>query len=159
MSGYINFYLIPKGKKVVYDPDGNEMEKEIEQIPLLLVSYSRSSDVYRYFHDAISPPYFYSVDEDGNMPYMELTVQGANEVVGHVEKLLNDAKASLEVDYKILSKLNKESFSELYSEVHSSEGYIRELEDTLHELKFIKGLVREIEYGWSDYEKIVINNT
>ena len=155
MSSYLTFYLVPKKtkKKYDFDKDDGSTEHEIELSkgePLVLTSYSRSSDVYQAYNDTLHPAYCGMEDKD-----TELSYEDSQMVVRDFEKELNKTKEHLDVDYKMLKEGGYSS--ELWEEIHSWEKYVKEQSSTLEVLKFISSLVYEVYEEWTDFEKVLIN--
>lgn len=150
MSSYLTFYLVPKKEKNKWD--GEEDKKvTLTQEPLSFLSYSRSSEIYQAYNEAINPIAFCN---EGN-EYTELTVEKANEVVRECEKSIKDAEDSLKIEYKILKEGGYSN--EVWVEIHSKEDYLKELRETLSELKFIAYVVEECTSNFNDFEKVLIN--
>lgn len=155
MSSYLTFYLVPKKtkKKYDFDKDDGSTEKEIELSkgePLVLTSYSRSSDVYQAYNDTLHPAYCGMEDK-----YTELSYEDSQMVVREFEKELIKSKERLDIDYKMLKEGGYNS--ELWEEIHSWEEYVKEQTSTLEVLKFISSLVYEVYEEWTDFEKVLIN--
>lgn len=154
MSSYLSFYLVPKKTKTKYgyDSEKGHTEEEIkvsEGEPLLLMSYSRSSEVYQSYNDTLNP--VYAGDED---KYTELTYEDAKRVIEEFESDLKKTEKRLSVSYKML----KERYDgELWTEIQSTEEYLDEQKATLEELKHIANLVYECTNKWTDFEKVLIN--
>lgn len=149
MSSYLTFYLVPNKTKTKYIKD-EEITIELPQEPLALFSYSRSSNIYQKYWESLNPAY--AGDED---KYTELTPDMARRVVRDFEEEeLIPAKNRLETLYKII----KESYNDdLANDIISSESYIRELENTLSELKWLANVIVEINYSCGDFQKVLIN--
>lgn len=155
MSSYLSFYLVPKKSKKVYnyDNDGEHTEKEIELstgIPLLLFSFSRSSDLYQAFNDTLHPAYA-GMEEK----YTELTTDGCKEVMDDIRNEIEDTKKRLNTDYKMLKESGYSS--ELYEDIHSWENYVTERESLLESVKNIYDIVYECAEGYNNFEKVLIN--
>lgn len=155
MSSYLSFYLVPKKTKKQYDfnkDDGStEIEVEISKgLPLLLSSYSRSSDIYQAYSDELNPAYC-GMEEK----YTELTYEDSKRVCKAFEEQMKETKQRLEIDYKILKEGGYNS--DLYEDIQSFEKYLAEQKASLEELKFISSLVYEVYEGYTDFEKVLIN--
>lgn len=155
MSSYLTFYLVPKKSKKSYNYDKDEGHTEVEVelstgTPLALMSYSRSSDVYRAFNETLNPAYAGMEDK-----YTELTVDGCNSVISDLEDEMNTTQKRLKINYKML----KESgyCSELWEDIQTMEGYVSEQEETIKIVKNIRNIVYECTNGYNDFEKVVIN--
>lgn len=156
MSSYLNFYLVPKKSKKMYDYDKDDGHTEIEVElatgkPLLFMSYSRSSDIYQTYNETLHPV-FIGLKET---QYTELTYEKSQEVIRDYEKDLIKTKERLSVSYKMLKECGYSS--ELWEDIQSTEEYVREQEKCLEELKHISDIVYEIYEGYNDFEKILIN--
>ena len=147
MSSYLTFYLVPKKSKTKYTKD-EEIEIEIPQEPLAVFSYCRSDAVYEQYYSSLHPAYAGSEDK-----YTEITEDDAKSIVRSFEREdLNPAKERLEILYKLFQIKYD---NELANDIISLEDYIKGLEYTLSELKYIARFIEEITY--SDFEKVLIN--
>ena len=134
MSSYLTFYVVPKA-------EGSK--------PLALVSYTRSSAIYRCFNETLNVAYIGIGDEP---QYTELTVNKVNEVIEHM-------KEEIEGMEKRIAEYEKHAAGD--TDIIE---YIIELkEDTeileyfLHKAEFIKDLVVEASNDWNEYNKILCN--
>lgn len=155
MSSYLSFYLVPKKskKKYCYDAENGRTEEEVklsEGLPLLLMSYSRNTGVYRAYYETLHP--VYCGDEE---KYTELTYENAQLVVQEFEDDLRDSEDRLAISYKMLREGGYSS--ELWEDIQSTESYLKEERESLEELRFIKNLIYDITREWSDFEKVLIN--
>lgn len=155
MSSYLSFYLVPKlsKKKYDYNIDDGHTEKEIklsEGLPLLLMSYSRSSDIYQAYNDTLNPAYA-GMEEK----YTEVSYEDAQKVVQEFEEDLKTSEQRLAINYKMLKEGGYSS--ELWEEIQTEEKYVAEQKDCLEELKFIAHFIYEIKHDWTDFEKVLIN--
>lgn len=148
MSSYLNFYLKPKENKKRYTEEG-EVEVKLTQEPLLLLSYSRNTDVYQSFDENLNIAYAGNEDK-----YTELTVKDCDEVINDVKNDIEKTERRLEISYKI-AKQNIND--DLFSDIHSMEEYLDDLKRNLNELNQITNIVSEIENGYTDFEKVMIN--
>lgn len=127
MSSYLNIYA-------KFKDDSRE--------PLLLVSYTRSSEVYQYFEQEIHP-IFMGMDE---IKYTDLTFDNTG--------LVCDALIS---EIKKLSKRIEEYEKhaggnlEIINEIIALKEYKEELKDALSECAFIKMLTGETQYSYTKY--------
>lgn len=155
MSSYLSFYLVPKKtkKRYGYDEEKGNTEEEVkvsEGEPLLLMSYSRSSEVYQAYNDTLNPAYAGNDDK-----YTELTYEDAKRVIDEFESDIKKTEKRLAVSYKMLKE---GGFSdELYTEINSTEEYLDEQKAVLEELKHISNIVYECSNSWTDFEKVLIN--
>ena len=127
MSSYLNIYA-------KFKDDSRE--------PLLLVSYTRSSEVYQYFEQEIHP-IFMGMDE---IKYTDLTFDNTG--------LVCDALIS---EIKKLSKRIEEYEKhaggnlEIINEIIALKEYKEELKNALSECAFIKMLTGETQYSYTKY--------
>ena len=155
MSSYLNFYLVPKKSKKKYDFDKDDGHTEIEiklseGEPLLLMSFSRSSEIYQAYNETLNPAYC-GMEEK----YTELTYEDSKNVIREFEDDLKKTEERLKVDYKMLKEGGYSS--ELWEEIHSFEEYIKGQKSVLEELKSISNIVYEVCEGYNDFEKVLIN--
>lgn len=155
MSSYLTFYLVPKKarKKYNYNAEESNTETEIELskgLPLVLASYSRSSDIYSAFNDELHPAYA-GMEEK----YTELTVADCNRVIESIQEDIKSIEARLNINYKMLKEGGYSS--ELWEDIHSMEKYLSEQKDTLSEARHICSIVEECTNGYNDFEKVYIN--
>lgn len=155
MSSYLSFYLVPKKtkKKYSYDPEKGQSEEEIkisEGEPLLLMCYSRNSDIYKAYSDTLNPAYC-GMEEK----YTELSYDDAKRVVEDFKAEIKSMEKRLEVSYKILKEGGYHE--DLWTDINSTEQYIDEQKESLQELQFIASLVYESTQSWTNFEKVLIN--
>ena len=155
MSSYLSFYLVPKKtkKRYKYDGENGNTEEEIEISkgePLLMMSYSRNSDIYQAYNDTLNPAYAGMEDK-----YTDLTYEDAKRVVSEFEAEVKSTEQRLGITYKILKEGGY--CDDLWSEIQSNEKYLAEQKETLEELKFIMNFVYEVTQSWTDFEKVLIN--
>ena len=155
MSSYLTFYIVPKKtiKKYSYSQENGNTETEIkvsEGLPLTLMSYSRSNDVYQAYYETLNPAYA-GMEEK----YTEVTHEDAQRVVTEFEREIKSTEQRLAINYKMLKEGGYSS--ELWEEIHSSESYLAEQKASLEELKFISNLIYEITEQYGDFEKVLIN--
>lgn len=142
MSSYLTFYLVPKKDK------GEAKE------PLVLMNYSRSSDIYQAFYENINVAY---KGNDDKPNYTELTKEMVNNVVNAVKKDYDDAQKNFTTRmeaYKSI-KLEGEAFENYVEDFQSTTLYLEELKESIIQIEFIASIVADLEY--SDFEKILIN--
>lgn len=156
MSSYLSFYLVPKKYKKTYkfNKDNGHTETEVELSkgePLLFMSYSRSSEVYQAYDDALDIV-FCGMNET---QYTELTYEKAKHVIQIFEENIRRTEARLKTDYKMLKEGGYSS--ELWEEIHSFEDYVSEQKSTLVELKSIANMVYDVYEDYNDFEKVLIN--
>ncbi len=155
MSSYLTFYLVPKKTRKKYDFNKDDGHTEIEVelstgTPLVLVSYSRSNEIYRAFNETLNPAYA-GMEEK----YTELTMDGCKRVIEDLESEIKSTEKRLAINYKMLKEGGYSS--ELWQEIHSTEEYLSEQKETLDEVKYISRLVYECTKGYNDFEKVLIN--
>lgn len=134
MSSYLTFYIVPK----------DENSK-----PVSLISYSRNNQVYQYFNDTIHPAY---IGMEGETQYTELTLEKINEVISELNQDLIKVRKRLE-EYEKHASGNMD----IIEEILNQKEWMEELQSTLNTINFIKELVVESTYNWSDYNKILCN--
>lgn len=144
MSSYLNFYLVPKKREGQTD----------EPKPLFLCSFSRSSDIYQSFNESISPVYIGNGDEP---LYMELTSSLADNVVHDIKDDVERAENRLEKALHTYRELGISPTDDGMADIISTKEYIEEMKENLIEVRFIKTLVEEIDNGYNDFEKVLIN--
>ena len=155
MSSYLSFYLVPKKSKKKYDFDKDDGHTEIEiklseGEPLLLMSFSRSSEIYQAYNETLNPAYC-GMEEK----YTELTYEDSKSVIREFEAELEKTEERLKVDYKMLKEAGYSS--ELWGEIQSFEEYVNDQRKSLEKLKSISNIVYEVCEGYNDFEKVLIN--
>lgn len=116
--------------------------KEEESKPIPLLSYGRSSTVYRYFNDNISIYFCYD-----KIDYTELTESNINKVIEDLNKDIKEAEKRLESNLESSKICNiKEEFQELSTDRAYIKEYLDDLKETLQEVKFIKFMVINAAY-------------
>ena len=136
MSQYLHFCLVPKEE---------ESDKE-----LLFIAYSRSTDVYSMFNDAIHIPY--RMHEE----YVVLDKDRANIVIDEAKNDIKKSKQRLEdlkECYNSVDSHTSEDYNDYREEYDGLVEYIRDLESAFKEVKIlITLLVHELEY--SDFKEV-----
>lgn len=127
MSSYLNIYA-------KFKDDSRE--------PLLLVSYTRSSDVYQYFEQEIHPT-FMGMDE---VRYTDLTFDNVGLVCDALIREINKLNMRIE-EYEKHAGGNLE----IINEIISLKEYNEELKNALSECAFIKMLAGETQYSYTKY--------
>lgn len=156
MSSYLNFYLVPKKTRKMYDYNKDDGHTEIEVDlatgePLLFMSYSRSNDIYQAYNETLNPVFIGMKEPQ----YSELTYENAKQVVNEYEEDLNKTEERLKIDYKMLKEGGYSS--ELWEDIHSMEEYLKQQQKCVEELKYISSIVYEVTEGYTDFEKVLIN--
>lgn len=134
MSSYLTFYVVPKA-------EGSK--------PLALVSYTRSSAIYRCFDDILNIAYIGIGDEP---QYTELTVS-------KVDLVIEDMKDEIEGNKKRIAEYEKHAAgnTDIIEYIIELKEDTEILEYFLHKAEFIKDLVVEASNGWNEYNKILCN--
>lgn len=127
MSSYLNIYA-------KFKDDSRE--------PLLLVSYTRSSEVYQYFEQEIHP-IFMGMDE---IKYTDLTFDNTGLVCDSLLSEIKKLSRRIE-EYEKHAGGNLE----IINEIISLKEYKEELKDALSECAFIKMLTGETQYSYTKY--------
>lgn len=127
MSSYLNIYA-------KFKDDSKE--------PLLLVSYTRSSEVYQYFEQEIHP-IFMGTDE---IKYTDLTFDNTGLVCDALISEIKKLSRRIE-EYEKHAGGNLE----IINEIISLKEYKEELKDALSECSFIKMLTGETQYAYTKY--------
>lgn len=142
MSQYLHFCLIPKT---------NEGEEEKE---LLINSYSRSTEIYSMFNDAINIPY--RMEDE----YVILTKERADSVLREAKEDIDKGKNRLELlkeCYNSVDNHTTEDFESYQSEYTGLVEYIRDLESAYEYTKVLLDvLFYDLEY--SDFKEIRMFN-
>lgn len=154
MSSYLNFYLVPKKTTTKYVPSkGNDVEIKLsEGKPILFLSISRASDVYRAFNECLNVKYIGMGDEP---EYQELTTEMVKEVINDWKSDIEDTEITLSTNYKMLK--NGATPGEMWEDIHGLEKYLKEQKEILNELDGILYWVSECYYGYNQFEKVLIN--
>ena len=137
MSSYLSFYIVPKRKSQ------KEPKKHI-----LLLSFSRNSDIYRYFDDTVSIVWI------GNSEVSPYTSLSADDIHRVHEGILSDMDSS----QKRLAEFEKYAAqnSDYINDIISLKEYISELQYALHQTEFIGFLIDEMAlYG--EIEEVFCN--
>lgn len=127
MSSYLNLYVKLKNE---------------EREPILLFSYTRSSEVYQYFNDELHPV-FMGMDE---VKYEELTYDKVGLVIDAI-------KSDIKKIDKRVTQLEKHADGnrEIIDEILSDLEYREQLQDALNDCIFIRALVYETTLGYIKY--------
>ena len=151
MSSYLSFYLVPVKSKSTYPgPEGNETIVELNQTPLRLFTFCRSSDIYQQYYESLSPAYCGNSDK-----YTELTYEDTQKVIKDFKREeINPTEERLKSLYKILKEAGYNE--DVASEIMSCESYLKALNDSLKEMEIVSSVVYDV-YNYSDFEKVLIN--
>lgn len=129
MSSYLTFYAKSKD-------EGSK--------PIPLVSYSRNNEIYQQFNDIIHPVY---IGNSNECQYTTLTVEQIDSVIKEIESELRKVKFRLEEYTKHAS-----GNMDMVEYIIEQKEYIEDLEYTLYRTMFIRELVSDSLYSWSNHE-------
>ena len=135
MSCYLNIYITPKRK--------SETE---EKKHLILLSYSRSSDVYEYFDHNLDIPWTGKEEK-----YLVLNKESVELVITDFKEDIKKAETRL-TEYEKHVKDN----SELIEDIISMKEYIEDLKFDLHTTYFILDLIINNDI-YEEFEEISCN--
>lgn len=133
MSGYLNFYIVPK---------------EENSKPISLISYSRNNDVYSYFNESLNPAYIGTEETQ----YTELNISKIDLVLDDINSDINSINNRL-LEYEKHANGN----IEVIEEILSQKEYLKDIINAKNIVEFIKSLILESTYSWSDYNKVLCN--
>lgn len=136
MSSYFSVYIVPKRKS----------EKE-EKKHILILSYSRSSDIYQYFDENIHPAFVGMEDTR----YTILDKENLGVVLSDIGKDIDRAKSRLELYEKYAS-----SNAEYIEEIMSQKEYLEDLEYCKTQISVIEDIVDNAEF-YDDIEEVSCN--
>lgn len=137
MSSYLNIYL--KRKE---NPDSS---------PLLFMSFSRNHPIYRAVVEAIAP--IWAGNED---VYTELTYDNLTECINSLDEETNHiVNKIVEYEKAVLKNPKSDIIEQLieYKEIY------KEMEESNHNLTFIRRFTNDIINGYSDFSKVLCNIT
>ena len=129
MSSYLTFYAKSKD-------EGSK--------PIPLVSYSRNNEIYQQFNDIIHPVY---IGNSNECQYKTLNVEQIDSVIKEIESELRKVKFRLEEYTKHAS-----GNMDMVEYIIEQKEYIEDLEYTLYRTMFIRELVSDSLYSWSNHE-------
>ena len=153
MSSYLIFYVIPKKTKTHYKEDGTSEAVEVSKgVPLALMSFSRNSNVYQSFYEYLSPTYI----GDNEPKYDELEESDMTYVINKLREDLEDAKTRHQNKLKVLGALTGFHDYDTLNQLIDEEDFIKEKEENLNELIWLKSFLFEIKYG--DFEEKILMN-
>lgn len=133
MSGYLNFYIVPK---------------EENSKPISLISYSRNNNVYNYFNENLNPAYI-GIKE---IQYTELNISKIDLVLDDINSDINSINNRL-LEYEKHANGN----IEIIEEILNQKEYLKEVINAKNIVEFIKSLILESTYSWSNYNKVLCN--
>ena len=137
MSSYLSFYIVPKRKSQ------EEPKKHI-----LLLSFSRNSDIYRYFDDTLSIVW---VGNSEVIPYTTLSSDDIHRVHEAIRSDMDSSQRRLTEFEKYAAKN-----SDYVNEIISLKEYISELQYAKHQTEFIELILDEMEF-YEDIEEVCCN--
>lgn len=137
MSSYLSFYIVPKRKSQ------EEPKKHI-----LLLAFSRSSDIYQYFNENVHITWIGNSEET---PYTTLTMDDIHRVL---EDISSDELSSQKrlVEFEKYAAKN----SDYVNEIISLKEYISELQYAKHQTEFIGLLLDGMEF-YEEIEEVCCN--
>lgn len=133
MSSYLNFYIVPKEKN---------------SKPISLISYSRNNNVYSYFNENLNPAYIGTEETQ----YTELDISKIELVLNDINSDINSINNRL-LEYEKYANGN----IEIIEEILSQKEYLEDIINAKNIVEFIKSLILESTYSWSDYNKVLCN--
>lgn len=137
MSSYLSFYIVPKRKSQ------EEPKKHI-----LLFSFSRNSDIYRYFDENVRITWIGNNEET---PYTTLTMDDIHRVHEAIRSDMDSSQRRL-AEFEKYAAQN----SDYINDIISLKEYISELQYALHQTEFIGFLIDEMAlYG--EIEEVCCN--
>ena len=153
MSSYLTFYLVPKKTRVVYkEGKGEEEVKVSEGIPLPLIIYTRSSNIYQLFYEKIHPVYA-GLEEK----YTTLTIEKMKDLLNTYRREISEDEKHYENKIQVIRELGGNLETVNINELIEDSNLIKEKKETLVELEFISSLVHDVEFGYTGFEKVLIN--
>ena len=141
MSSYLTIYLVPK------------KEKSEKQEPLIFASYSRNTNIYQEFEDAINPVYI-GLDEEH---YDELTNEKLQKVKNSVKENLDVIERRHKHKLQVLKYAINTPSEDYVQELTEEKEYIHELKTTYNTIDVLVDLLSEINDGYTDFEKVLVN--
>ncbi len=153
MSSYLTFYLVPKKTRVVYkEGKGEEEVKVSEGIPLPLIIYTRSSNIYQLFYEKIHPVYA-GLEEK----YTTLTIEKMKDLLNTYRREIAEDEENYKNKVQVIRELGGNLEAVNINELIEDSNLIKEKKETLSELEFISSLVHDVEFGYTGFEKVLIN--
>lgn len=137
MSSYLTIYIVPKRKS----------EKE-EKKYIPLTSYSRNSEIYRYFYENIHPAY---IGSEEPVPYTVLTSESINIVLTAFADSISKAQTRLTEYEKYVS-----GNPEYIDEIIELKEYIKNLQYWKDKTSFVQDIINDISV-FSEIEEVCCN--
>lgn len=137
MSSYLSFYIVPKRKS-----------QEEPKKYILLLAFSRNSDIYRYFNENINITWIGNNEE---IPYTTLTMEDIHRVLEDISSDMDSSQRRL-VEFEKYASKN----SDYVNEIISLKEYISELQYAKHQTEFIALLLEGMEF-YEDIEEVCCN--
>lgn len=138
MSSYLTFYAVPKREN-----------KEEPKKRLVLTAYSRSSDVYQYFHENLHVAY---AADDTENSYTTLTSSDISTVLEDIRRDIQRAKDRL-VEYEKYASTN----AEYINDIIDTKKLVSELQYVEGKIAFLEDMVEDISAGCSSFEELCCN--
>lgn len=137
MSSYLSFYIVPKRKSQ------EEPKKHI-----VLLSFSRNSDIYRYFNENVRITWIGNNEET---PYTTLTRDD-------IHRVIEDISSDMDSSQRRLTEFEKYAAqnADYVNEIISLKEYISELQYAKHQTEFIGLILEEMEF-YEEIEEVCCN--
>lgn len=152
MSSYLTFYLVPKKTRVICKEGKEEEVKVSEGIPLPLIMYTRSSNIYQLFYEEIHPVYA-GLEEK----YTTLTIEKMKDLLNTYRREIAEDEEHYRNKVQVIRELGGNLEAVNINELIEDSNLIKEKKETLSELEFISSLVHDVEFGYTGFEKVLIN--
>lgn len=136
MSSYLSIYIVPKRKS-----------EEEEKKHIIVVAFSRNSEIYQYFNENIHPTY------NGNKehPYTTITKDRIQDVITDLSRDISSSKDRL-MEYEKYAKDNPDYIQEIIE----LKQYISDLQYTQGEVCFIEDMIDGIDF-YGKIEEVCYN--
>lgn len=152
MSSYLTFYLVPKKTRIICKEGKEEEVKVSEGIPLPLIMYTRSSNIYQLFYEEIHPVYA-GLEEK----YTTLTIEKMKDLLNTYRREITEDEEHYRNKVQVIRELGGNLEAVNINELIEDSNLIKEKKETLSELEFISSLVHDVELGYTGFEKVLIN--
>lgn len=152
MSSYLTFYLVPKKTRIICKEGKEEELKVSEGIPLPLIMYTRSSNIYQLFYEEIHPVYA-GLEEK----YTTLTIEKMKDLLNTYRREITEDEEHYRNKVQVIRELGGNLEAVNINELIEDSNLIKEKKETLSELEFISSLVHDVELGYTGFEKVLIN--